>query len=131
MRLATCRWVIAVLGISTACSSERSRCSVPVGTPVDSLPVLQLVGHSYPSYGSDGRVLGADSCCLGGPTLPFPDGGCGDVCEGLARTDDYTLGPPYGGGACPDMAEYGIGSFECFVWILDGGVVLSSGVCVD
>ena len=129
-RVALVALVLGVLGVAAACSST-PRCSVPAGTPIDSLRVLQLVGHSYLSYGSDGRVLGADSCCVGGPRPPFPDGGCGTICDGQPRTDDYLLGLPYGTGACPDQAEYGSGQYECFVWTLDGGVVLSSGVCVD
>ncbi len=130
MRLGRATLVLGVLGIATACSSN-PRCTVPVGTPIDSLPVTQFVGHSYLTYGSDGRIVGTDSCCAGGPRFPFPDGGCGEVCDGQLRSDDYLLGLPYGTGACPDEAEYGSGEYECFVWTLDGGVVLSSGVCVD
>jgi hypothetical protein len=118
--------VFGVLG----CSST-PRCTVAVGTPIESLPVLQLVGHSYLAYGSDGRVVGADSCCAGGPRFPFPDGGCGEICDGQPRTDDYLLGLPYGTGACREEAAHGSGQYECFVWTLDGGVMLSSGVCVD
>ena len=123
------RWMGAALAVlvTGACSKGRE-CDVPRGTPLSQLPVLGLIDVGHGSVDSEGRFVGFTTCCSA--ELPYPDAGCVAACT-PPRIEVYRLGPPYGEGSCPDQAEYGDGYWECDAYAVDGGVVASSGVCID
>ncbi len=47
------------------------------------------------------------------------------------RLDVFLVGPPYGGGSCPDQADFGDGEWYCDAWVSVGGIVGSEGHCLD
>jgi len=89
---------------------------------------MALIDVGHGRFDADGRFLSFDTCCT--PEHPLADGGCAANCA-PPTMEVYRLGPPYGGGSCPEQAEYGSGEWECHAYVLDGGVEDSSGFCVD
>jgi hypothetical protein len=123
------RWFWGICGVvgalAISCSSP-SPCEVPIGTPISTLDV-ELVTTGYPDIGPFGPIPGSFlRCCVGGPSDPFPDGGCGESCDGQPQVEVYTL--RYAVGGC--VADLP-GRITCDYYVMDGGVVASAEGCVD
>jgi hypothetical protein len=124
------RWIwgvsglVVTMGVFASCSTP-SPCEVPPGTPISTLDA-EFVTSGYPDIGPDGPIPGSFRfCCVGGPADPFPDGGCGESCDGQPRVDVYTR--LYGGECFADLK----GRIQCSYYVMDGGVVASGENCLD
>lgn len=118
-----------VIGVHGCSSPDRPCHDIPAGTPLASLP---SIGGGYPAYLVDTSTgQGLSACCATGPITPQPDGGCGPSCDPGQRVQIYELGAPYGGGSCPELAEYGDGRWICEAVTFDGGVLWTNGFCQD
>jgi len=114
--------VVGMLVVSASCSAP-SLCDVAPGTPIGQLDARPWTS-GYADVGPNGPIPGSfRACCAGGPSFPFPDGGCGEVCDGQPRVDIYERMTGV------DCEEDGRGDFRCLYWVMDGGVVASSQSC--
>lgn len=116
-------WLLACGGTISACH-ERNPCDIPAGYPVAALPVIELEWVAT-AKDSDGGVGGMRYCCS-----PRDTPGCEASCPPPV-VEFYEIGPPYAGGHCvnPDFPPGG--TWQCFVWAMDGGVLASASNCYD
>jgi hypothetical protein len=124
-------WLLAFGATIAACHDEGSPCDdVPVGYPVAALPVIKL--EWVATLNSDGGIVDLEDllgdlqyCCS-----PRVTPGCEATCPPPV-VEFYEIGPPYAGGHCvnPDFPPGG--TWKCYVWATDGGVLFSGGSCYD
>jgi hypothetical protein len=123
-----CRALVVIFPFLALLScSTPSPCEVPIGTP-EAQVKGKLTNIGYAETGPDGPVRGTFRfCCVGGPLVPLPDGGCGEVCAGQPRVYLYVRD---NAGSCEGTDARG-GRLLCQAYVMDGEVVSWSEGCVD
>jgi hypothetical protein len=121
--------LLVVGGTISACHEEYpSHCDdIPVGYPVAALPVINLWWVATSKYPDGGSVDLGDLqyCCSPGVTP-----GCEAACPPPV-VSFYEIGPPYAGEHCVNADFPPGGTWKCYVWATDGGVLLSGASCYD
>ena len=125
-------------GGAVGCSCHAECASIAPGTPVADIPVIGGPATSEYCHSLSGQTTEEEMAlkCCSDPVFKS-DGGVKDCsafgmgihdCTKVPPTELREVGEPYGGWECAPDEGVGAPTYQCFVWVRDGGVV---GVCGD